>query len=83
MTAAELKHQVEIHGHESYFFTRDTMDFFGDTMRNYGVRSNSNVVDYRGETHECWELYRRQPVKHHLSSSTYFDKQTFQRIFPG
>ena len=38
MTVLELKRNVEIRGHESFFFTHSTMKFFGDTMANYGVR---------------------------------------------
>jgi len=72
MTKAELKYNVEKTG--SQFFTRDTMKFFGDTMQNYGVRS-ANIDGI-----ECWELYRRKPVKHGLSNSAYFSKETYQRI---
>lgn len=71
MTTSELKYHVEQAGHESYFFTRKTMKFFGDTMRNYGVR----------DAGDCWELYRKHPVKHGLKNSAYFDKVTFNRVF--
>ena len=71
MTSSELKHQVEQAGNEPYFFTRKTMKFFGDTMRNYGVRLSG----------DNWELYRKKPVKHGLSRSAYFDKKTFKRVF--
>ena len=70
MTVTELKQHVE-QGSNSYFFSRDTMRFFGDTMRNYGVRSGAGV----------WELFRRQPVKHGLQDSAYFNKYTFDRVF--
>ncbi len=72
MTTSELKYQVG-QGQDRLFFTRDTMKFFGDTMRNYGVRDAS----------DSWELYRKQPVKHGLQSSAYFDKETFRRVFKG
>jgi hypothetical protein len=39
MTPAELKFHVEQRSDETYFFTRATMKFFGDTMKNYGVRT--------------------------------------------
>ena len=71
MTSSELKYNVENTETDSYFFTRKTMKFFGDTMRNYGVRDN-------GDT---WELYRRRPVKYGLDSSAYFDKETFKRVY--
>lgn len=69
MTASKLKAKVEATG--SYFFTRKTMRFFGDTMRNYGVR----------DTGDAWELYRKKPVKHGLKSSAYFDKLTFECVY--
>ena len=69
MKSSELKARVEATG--SYFFTRSSMKFFGDTMRNYGVRSE-------GDT---WELYRKNSVKHGLSDSAYFDKDTFAKVY--
>lgn len=71
MTASELKQKVEAAGHVTYFFTHKTMRFFGDTMKNYGVRDGG----------DCWELHRKRPVKHGLQSSAYFDKKTFKRIY--
>lgn len=92
MTPSELKYQVEQHGHGPYFFTRKTMQFFGDTMRNYGVRDGGKIPyhwDDSGNNYsetprfiEVWELYRKHPVKHGLQSSAYFDKKTFRRVHP-
>jgi len=80
MTSSELKFQVESHGNEPYFFTRKTMKFFGDTMRNYGVREA--VIDtYSQKAVPVYELYRRHAVKHGLRDSAYFDKATFERVF--
>ena len=70
MTPSELKQNVEAAGHEPYFFVHKTMKFFGDRMSNYGVRSAGN----------CWELWRKRPVKHGLTNSAYFDKQTFECV---
>lgn len=81
MTASELKYRVEQAGHEPHFFTRSTMRFFGDTMRNYGVRK-AEIVVMPGDTVKCWELYRRRPVKNGLNSSSYFDQADYKRIFP-
>lgn len=88
MTPAELKARIEQRDDETYFFTRATMKFFGDTMRNYGVRSavirtrdfdvDANVVVEM----EVWELYRKRPVKHGNQSSAFFRKDTFARKFP-
>ncbi len=80
MTASELKYNVETQDRENFFFTRKTMKFFGDTMRNYGVRMA--VVDtYTQENVKVWELYRKRPVKHNNQESAYFDRVTFQRVF--
>ena len=70
MTPSELKYNVES-GEDSFFFTCSSMKFFGDTMRNYGVRNAG----------DCWELYRKHPVSHGLKDSAYFDKVTFKRVF--
>lgn len=74
MTPSGLKYQVEETG--SCFFDRSSMKFFGDTMRNYGVRS----TEINGQ--DVWELFRKNPVKHGLRSSSFFCKKTFKRIRP-
>lgn len=80
MNASELKYQVENSGSNPYFFTRKTMKFFGDTMRNYGVCS-ATINSHSEGNIKVWELYRRKPVKHGLNSSTYFRKSDFSRAF--
>lgn len=82
MTASELKALVEANGNEPHFFTRGTMKFFGDTMRNYAVSGPVEIKTYTGETVAVWELRRIQPVKHGLMASAYFDCETYQRRFP-
>lgn len=67
LTPAELRYLV-MHLTNSKFFDAKTMKFFGDTMRNYGVRDAG--------TH--WELYRRHAVNGGLTASTYFDKVTYE-----
>lgn len=69
--ASDLKYMVEQSGNEPHFFTRKTMKFFGDTMRNYGLREHD----------DCFELYRRKHVNHGLIDSAYFDKKTFKRLY--
>ena len=81
MTPSELKCNVEQSGKESYFFTRETMKFFGDTMRNYGVCSGTINTNYEKDL-LIWVLYRKRPVKNNLQSSAYFNKKTFKREFP-
>ena len=92
MTTQELKYHVG-QGQDGFFFTRETMRFFGDTMGNYGVRDGGTMPSHWDDTGcnysenphiiEVWELYRKHPVKHGLQASAYFDKKTFSRIFPG
>jgi hypothetical protein len=71
MTPSELKYQHETAHPDTHFFDRKTMKFFGDTMKNYGVVPCG----------ECWELYRKRPVKNGLKDSAYFDKRDFRRVF--
>lgn len=71
-TPAQLRAAVTATG--SHFFTRASMKFFGDTMRNYGTRAA--IVGDRVAV----ELYRRRPVKNGLRDSAYFDATTFERI---
>lgn len=89
MTPSELKSHVEAAHPESFFFTRSTMRFFGDTMANYGVRSATVRAQYaadgntylpEGRDVEVWLLYRKHPVKHWLQGSAYFDKVTFRQV---
>ena len=83
MTVSQLKSKVEQAGKSPHFFTRSTMQFFGDTMRsNYGVCGPYPIKDTLGAVHEVYELYRRKPVKHGLHDSAWFDAQTFERIHP-
>lgn len=83
-TASDLKFAVEQSGNEPYFFTRETMKFFGDTMRNYGVRGPITIEAHNGFTDSgkisVYELFRRRPVKHNLTDSAYFCAETFRRV---
>ena len=75
MTPNELKTNILAHDPYSHFFDRKTMQFFGDTMRNYGVRK----AEIEGVA--VWELYRKRPVKHGLKSSAFFRTTDFQQVF--
>jgi hypothetical protein len=83
MTSSQLKQAVESAGHESHFFDRKTLKFFGDTMRNYGVSGPVEVTTPSGDTVKAWELFRRRPVKHGLNASAYFDVDTFRQVHPA
>jgi hypothetical protein len=88
MSPSELKYHVETANPDCCFFHRGTMRFFGDTMRNYGVRSVlvSSNFDENGNYHEdgvdreAWELYRKKPVKRGNKGSAFFCKSTFDEI---
>jgi len=75
MTASELKYLHTQQNPDGYFFTSNTMKFFGDTMANYGVRQ-VKVIDKWTESAyppvDALELYRRHPVKNGLQKSMYF-----------
>ena len=78
MLASELKQNVEASGNEPYFFTRETMRFFGDTMRNYGVYKTAITTLWENKL-EVYALYRKKPVKCGLQSTAYFNAKTFKR----
>ena len=75
MTPSELKANILEHDPESHYFDRKTMQFFGDTMRNYGVRK----AEIDGVA--VWELYRKMLVKHGLKSSAFFPRNRFSTGF--
>ena len=77
MTPATLKNKVNSTG--SYFFTADSMRFFGDTMSNYGVREDI-VSSCCQKNIPVWELYRINPVKHGMQKSAYFAIDDYRRI---
>lgn len=81
ITPADLKYLVENRGKESHFFSRENMRFSGDTMRNYGVRSQPVIVQTYAGPVLSWELYRKRPVKHGLFDSAFFDVQTLGQVF--
>jgi hypothetical protein len=81
-TPSDLKFAVERSSTDSFFFTRSSMKFFGDTMQNYGLRQPAVIVTTLGKTHAAYELYRKHPVKHGNQQSAWFDSVTFNQVFP-
>ena len=71
MTPSDLKLLYQTHNPEGHFFDRRTLAFFGDTMKNYGVRTCE--VDST-----AWELYRKRRTPKGHWKSAYFDKVTFK-----
>ena len=80
MTPSELKCKLVEFNPHSHMFDRKTMKFFGDTMRNFGVRS-AEVKTFDGTVVECWELYRKRPVNNGLQTSHHFNKITFNHVY--
>lgn len=74
MTSSELRYEIESRDSKSYFFNCRTMKFLGDSMKNYGCRTNTV------EGVSVWELWRKSPVKHGVQSSAYFRKDNFKQI---
>jgi len=78
-TSYDLRSFVESFNPNSKYFTRGAMKFFGDTMRNYGVRRVHGVC-FSGFPVNVFELYRRKPVKNGLQRSAYFCPCTFKQL---
>lgn len=81
MTPAELKDALSKRIPRSHFFDRKTMRYFGDKMRNYGVREVT-INQGSGGALKVYELYRKKPVKFGLMWSAYFDCSTLNRVWP-
>ncbi|MHA1809335.1 MAG: hypothetical protein ACTSYH_03380 [Candidatus Heimdallarchaeaceae archaeon] len=81
MTASELKEHVLMTDPDTHFFDRKTMKFFGDTMRNFGVRGPVDIVNSRDKIVSVYELYRRKPVNHGNKNSFFFNAATFEQEF--
>ncbi len=76
----EIKYQhCRLHP-DSHFFDRESMRFFGDYMSNYGARKATVITHGSPEPVECWELYRKRPVKHGLQASAYFARDDFRQV---
>ena len=80
-TASDLKFAIEQADTAPHYFTRLTMKFFGDTMRNYGVRKTT-INTYTENEVPVFELYRRHPVKHNNQDSAFFRIDNLERAFP-
>lgn len=73
-SASDLKRYVS--ATDSHFFERDTMRFFGDSMKNYAC--NGLIVEYKSVL--CFELCRKKSVKYGLKDSAFFSILTFDVI---
>lgn len=80
-TPSDLKAAHEAANPDSLFFSRETMRFWGDTMRNFGVRQPVEVTTSQGVTTLAFELYRRRTnARNSRLGSYWFDAVTFARI---
>ena len=80
MTSSDLKYNYEQENPNGHFFERKTLRFFGDTMKNYGVRA-VRIRTTDGTPCNVWELYRRHPVKHGLKTSAYFLRNSYKQVW--
>ena len=80
MTLTELQEKTQ--KASPHFFDTDTLKFFGDRLSNYGVCDGGLIETWTDKGVGCWELYRKQPVKHNLQTSAFFCKETFRRVHP-
>lgn len=86
MTIYELKREHEKHNKGSYFFSKNTLAFFGESLSRMRVLKNKiDVVDSIGEKHTCYVVSstrnknafgRCKPYIVHL----YFDSTTFEDV---
>jgi hypothetical protein len=85
MTASDLKYLYGRNNPGGHFFDRDTMRFFGDTMRNFGVRDGGKISAVTGDGIsgvEVWELFRKRPIKGGLHGfCRYFRKDNGKEVF--
>ena len=75
ITLHELKTRLDASNHNKYYFSKDTMKFFGDHMSNYGVKETM----IKGI--KAIELYRIKPVKGGHQESAYFHPETLKTIY--
>ena len=69
MTPSQFKAAYLAVHPNSYYFTRATMGFYGDTMANYKIVDHGNY----------WELSRKRPVRGTNQASVFFTKDTFEQ----
>ena len=77
MTKSTLMDKVNATG--SYYFTEETMRFFGDTASNYYLSRKVHVVGGK----ECYKLSRKKAVNGGLTAPVYFDVNSFEEVEDG
>lgn len=69
VTVAELVKRYKRNFPDGHYFDTDTLEFWGDTMSNYGVRRHESGN---------WELFRKNPVRSGQMTSAMFKAATFE-----
>ena len=72
MTPSELKARYQKANPDGHFFDRETMRYWRDTMKNYGVCRAVITITPEGHRQEVWELYRKKATKDGSKGSAYF-----------
>lgn len=86
MTVYELKRLYYLNNPDGHYFDRETMRFFGDSMRNFGLRDVGKIKRLNFTSGEAEEidavlLYRRHPVNGGLHGDMdFFRKDTGQVV---
>lgn len=77
MDKATLRARVTATG--SFYFSRLTMSFFGDTMANYSVSGPVKINTSDG-ARIVWVLSRKEAVKHGMRNNAYFDVESYAKV---
>lgn len=80
LTASELKYRVTQTRHDSHFFDRATLKFFGDTMRNFAVDEAAPVTLRDGSQCMAYRRRRIHAVKMGNRDCFYFCADTFKQL---
>lgn len=84
MTVYGLMREFEVRGVNPYFFSRDSLKFFGNRISEMRVlKRTAKITDYDGTDHECYVLsvlHRNHPRGIPTRGYYYFDTETFERI---
>lgn len=66
-----------------HFFDRDTLRFFGETMRSFTVYGFELVEDSRGDVHDCYAVHHTiTDGKYRFPKTAYFDRDTLAEVWP-
>lgn len=82
-TPSDLKAAYEAENPEGSYFSRESMRFFGDTMKNYRVRGPVLVQTHSRPEVSAYELSRKNPVREGNQGVHYFDAETFSVLAGG